>query len=91
MEVELGNRPSYARRNIFKSRELLQQGLWWRVGDGRQVNIWGDRWLTTLTTFSVQSTPKILSRNAKVMELIDPNLKRWNVDLISTVFSTDSS
>jgi hypothetical protein len=91
MEADLGNRPSYAWRSIFNSRELLKQGLWWRVGDGRAINIWGDRWLPTPSTFSVQSSLRCIPVNAKVVELIDLVSKSWKAELISTMFSTDEA
>jgi hypothetical protein len=91
MEADLGTRPSYAWCSIFNSRELLEQGLWWRVGDRREINIWGDRWLPTPSTFSVQSTPRCIPVTSKVMELIDLVSKSWKADMISAMFSTDEA
>jgi len=51
----------------------------------------GDKWLPTPTSFSVQSPQKILSDDAKVAELIDPDLKNWNVGLIKAIFSKDEA
>jgi hypothetical protein len=34
LEAQLGFKPSYAWRSIFNARELLVEGLQWRVGDG---------------------------------------------------------
>lgn len=87
LEAKLGNRPSFAWRSIFNCRELLQQGLWWRGGDGRQIKILGDRWLPSPTSFSVQSPQRVLPGNAKLAELIDPELKNWNTALLNAVFS----
>ena len=41
-KVALG---SYAWRSILKARGLIQRGMLWRVGDGRNINIYADRWL----------------------------------------------
>ncbi|XP_062151891.1 uncharacterized mitochondrial protein AtMg00310-like [Alnus glutinosa] len=91
MEANLGTRPSYAWRSIFNSRELLKQRLWWRVGDRREINIWGDRWLPTPSTFFVQSTPQCIPVTSKAMELIDLVSKSWKAVLISAMFSTDEA
>ncbi|KAG7557763.1 Zinc knuckle CX2CX4HX4C [Arabidopsis suecica] len=45
MEAKLGHRPSHAWRSIHQGTQLLSQGLKWRIGDGRTVNIWSDPWL----------------------------------------------
>jgi hypothetical protein len=57
LEASLGRRPSYAWRSIFSACDLLKQGLVWRVGNGESINIWGDRWLPTPITYTVQSPP----------------------------------
>ncbi|GLT53960.1 hypothetical protein SLA2020_271940 [Shorea laevis] len=45
MSATLGSRPSYAWRSILNSRSLLKEGLAWRVGDGKSIRIWGDKWI----------------------------------------------
>jgi hypothetical protein len=58
-EASLGSWPSFAWRSIFNSRDLLQQGPMWRVGDGSFIKLWGDRWLPTPTMYTVQSPSRI--------------------------------
>jgi hypothetical protein len=82
----LGNRPSYVWRSIWQARELLSQGLIWRVGDGKSIKILEDRWLPTSHTFKVQSCPSSMDSNALVASLIDPLTRNWNSNLINEVF-----
>ena len=53
----------------------LKNSLVWRVGDGRDIRIWGDRLLPTPISFKVQSPRRLLSKDARVAELIDPETK----------------
>jgi hypothetical protein len=76
LEGSLGNKPSFAWRSIFNAIQLLNQGLVWRVGDGRSIKVWGDRWLPTPTTYTVQTLPRSLDASSMVADLIDPALKR---------------
>jgi hypothetical protein len=39
MGYSLGYRPSYAWRNIWNAKSVLQEGMLWRIGDGTQVKI----------------------------------------------------
>lgn len=45
MEAANPNSASYAWRSILGGREVIKQGAIWRIGDGKTVEIWGDRWL----------------------------------------------
>jgi hypothetical protein len=84
--ASLRRKPSFAWRNIFSSNDLTMEGLIWRIGDGSNVHIWGEKWLPTLTTHADQSLPKILPENPKVSDLIDPDTKWWNRSLIQAIF-----
>jgi hypothetical protein len=59
-EAQLGSKPSYA-----WTRELLFEGLLWRVGDGRSIKIWDENWLPTPSTYEIQSIPRGLNENTQ--------------------------
>lgn len=71
--------------------DVLKNGLVWRVGDGRDVCNWGDKWLPTPISFLVQSPIRHLTEDARVMELIDQTTKWWNVCLVHEVFNEDEA
>ena len=73
MTTSIENKPFYAWRSILVGRDLFKEGSFWRIGNGRSVSIWGDKWIPRLTTHSIQSPCANLSKEAKVVELIDEN------------------
>lgn len=87
MQARLGSRPSYAWRNIFQAWEVLEKGLVWRVGNGEQIHIWGDKWLPTPSTFAIQYPIRVFPSSAWLVDLIDRDSGWWNVDLIRTIFN----
>jgi hypothetical protein len=87
----LGNKPSFVWRSIFASKYFLKQGLVWRVGDGKSIQIWQDRWLPTPISFSVQSPQRIIGANSWVEALIDPEVCYWRVTLIQEVFNAEEA
>jgi hypothetical protein len=91
LDTPLGKKPSYAWRSIWNAKALLQEGIVWRVGDGRSIAIWGDRWMLTETTHAVQSPSCILGVTAKVCELIDSTTNWWNIPLVETVFNLEEA
>jgi hypothetical protein len=86
LESPLSRRPSYVWRSIWNAKSLLKEGLVWRVGNGENIKIWGDRWLPSPTTYGIQSPVHILESEARVCDLIDQDLQWWNIPLIRAVF-----
>jgi len=91
LESNLGNRPSFIWRSIFGARELLKEGLIWRVGDGRSIKIWGDRWLPTPVTHAVQTPINSMEDTSMVEKLIDKEQSGWNSTLVRHIFSPDEA
>jgi hypothetical protein len=75
----------------MSSQVLLKEGLIWRIGNGCSVQIWGDRWLPSPTTYAVQSPKKLLPDDAKVCDLIDSETNKWDQSLIQSIFSQEEA
>jgi ribonuclease HI len=91
MDTHLGRKPSYAWRSIWNAKPLLREGLVWRVGDGKSIHIWGDKWLPTKNTHEVQSHIRIVDGGAKVCALIDDDTRWWNIPLVEAIFNVEES
>jgi hypothetical protein len=89
LEAPLGKKPSFAWRSIHGSRNLLKEGLLWRVGNGKTIRIWKDKWLPTPITYRVQSPPNFLPDNATVSNLIDADTKWWKMEWLEMIFSKE--
>lgn len=83
MNVKLGCNPSFIWRSLLCRRDLLDIGLCWRIGDGSSVDIFEDRWISSLGSKLDPQTVS-LPIGTKVSSLI---LNRcWNETLIRSVF-----
>ena len=82
LKANLVSRPSFAWRSILAARDLFKEEILWRIDDGKLVFIWKDRWIPKPITYSVQTLCRILSVDATVNELFDPNTRGWNRDLL---------
>jgi hypothetical protein len=87
LNTPLGRNPSYIWRSIWNARRLIREGMVWRIVNGRTVRIWYDKWAPLPTGGYLQSPESILSRDAKVSELLDYDTNWWNVNLVKEVFS----
>ncbi|XP_059441847.1 uncharacterized mitochondrial protein AtMg00310-like [Corylus avellana] len=89
LEAQMGPKPSFAWRSIQGACKVVSDGLIWRVGDGSNVWIWGDKWLHNPSTYMVKSPPKVLNAEAKVKELIDHEGQGWKLTLLREIFTLE--
>ncbi|KAK3192915.1 hypothetical protein Dsin_024225 [Dipteronia sinensis] len=88
-EARKNSSASYVWSSLIWGRGLLDKGLRWRVGDGKSVKIYGDRWIPRPTEFKILSPPT-LAMNATVDTLFSPS-GGWNIELIHNNFLTDDA
>ncbi|XP_062147743.1 uncharacterized protein LOC133856702 [Alnus glutinosa] len=73
------------------SAKGLLQGLIWRIGEGRSIKIWQDRWLPTPTSYTVQSHHRVIPDSCIVSMLIDHEVCGWNSGLITEIFNPEEA
>ncbi|CAL9232629.1 unnamed protein product [Arabidopsis halleri] len=71
-----GNRVSFGWRSIQQGKELLQQGLRVRIGNGQNTRIWSDPWLPTLPPRPASGP--ILDVNMTVADLWKEGKREWD-------------
>uniref|UniRef100_A0A2N9EC60 Reverse transcriptase domain-containing protein n=1 Tax=Fagus sylvatica TaxID=28930 RepID=A0A2N9EC60_FAGSY len=81
MEANLGTNPSFIWRSLLKGRDTLVKGIKWKVGDGRSINVWRDKWLPVTPGGQQDENSGLLVR-----DLIDEDRNWWNEELIDMVF-----
>ncbi|XP_042969072.1 uncharacterized protein LOC122301754 [Carya illinoinensis] len=86
LDVKLGTKASLIWRSIWGARDLIKEGMRWRVGDGKKIKIWGHKWLSTPTSFSVQSPVSVLSLESNVEELLGERKGEWNEERVKAIF-----
>ena len=80
LNAKLGYRPSFIWRSILWGRQMLHQGLRWRIGNGEQVKIYNCNWIPRPSTFKIVSAPT-LPLEATVFLFINDE-HNWNEALI---------
>jgi hypothetical protein len=60
-------------------------GMIWRVGDGRNLKIWSDPWISREPSRR-PNTPRGGSILTHVDDLIDPRTGSWEMELVCDVF-----
>ncbi|KAL2226733.1 UNVERIFIED_CONTAM: hypothetical protein Sindi_2032000 [Sesamum indicum] len=85
LDANSSNNPSFTWRSMVATKDIIKQGERWRVGTGKEINIWTDPWIPHSYVFKV--TP-ITSTPGKttVDTLIDPTSMQWNRGLVLETF-----
>lgn len=68
---------SYGYKSIQVGKEILQQGLHVKIGDGKNTNVWLDHWIPVILPHKAVHVN--YSRNMRVEELIDKDTFSWNI------------
>ncbi len=86
LEANVLEHSSYTWRNLAQARHIIRLGTHWRTGDGSQVNIWHDNWITVTHPMKVLSPRQILPETARVCDLINHDTMQWRNTLINSIF-----
>ncbi|KAH1122314.1 hypothetical protein J1N35_005474 [Gossypium stocksii] len=81
LSAKIGSYHSLTWRSFCCARDLFDDGLLWRIGNGANVNIWNDPWLPGLGNGRLLVT-NIDIRWSTVDELINMDSGTWKKDMI---------
>ena len=85
--ARLGHNPSYIWRSIFASQVLVRGGQRWRVGNGRNINVWKDPWLRSEENSFISSPIINGLEHLKVEDLLSLDGITWNWQGINELFN----
>lgn len=69
--MKIGQGPSLVWKNIHNALNLLKVGLKWKLGNGKKIKIWGEKWLPNQLIIHSQPPTKNVSQESTVADLID--------------------
>lgn len=82
--AKVGSNPSFIWRSILWGSQVIKKGVRWRIGDGRNVFVYKDNWISRPVTFK-PIPPQNLPAEIVVAELIDAE-NRWRADKLEQHF-----
>ena len=68
------------------AKGVIEKGSWWNIGNGRNVNIWKDRWIPIPESFKVISPRPQDTDREEVSSLLDLERGTWDIDLVRRTF-----
>jgi hypothetical protein len=76
---------SYTWYSIQRASWILKKGGLWNIGNGESTSIWNDCWLPRQQGYKVW-TPKGDATQKWVKDLMIPNTRWWNRQLVNNIF-----
>lgn len=87
LSAKLGSNPSYIWRSILWGRQVLNKGIRWHIGNGKNVLIYKDNRLPRANTFK-PIYPRTLPKDTAVADLMNAE-NQWDIDKLNQHFMNE--
>ena len=84
--AELESCISYVWRSILVAQNIVRKGCKWQVGNGSSIDIWANKWLNGLVTFSMLTRLNTLLDQSLISLLINLETRGWCDQLVRQIF-----
>lgn len=85
LNARLGYSNSFSWRTIWSAKNLVKEGILWRVGNGRAINIWRDPWVGDERGRFITSVES--SDLNVVTDLINAETMEWRYNVLVRYFN----
>ena len=88
--AEKGHKASFLWNSLLQGKKVVDQGTFWRVGNGQRIDVWQDKWVRKHPDFKVE-LPQVQPTPLKVEKLIDTEKREWKADMISQMLNASDA
>ncbi|XP_048622886.1 uncharacterized protein LOC106383217 [Brassica napus] len=81
--------PSYVWTSIYAARKLLLLGIRQKIHSGYEIKVWEDQWIPTIPARPATPVAPVMHPNMRVSDLINQELKEWDVGLLENYVHPD--
>jgi hypothetical protein len=86
LKAKQGQNMSYAWQSILKASWILKKGCAWQVGNGKNINIWEDRWINPQAGSTIWSKKPETTHLQNVSDLINEDTMQWKDQVLNQNF-----
>ncbi|XP_043815337.1 uncharacterized protein LOC122724442 [Manihot esculenta] len=87
LSARLGSNYSFVWKSILSSQQMLQHGVRWRIGDGKQVFVVNCPWIPRDIGFMPLDEAMFVPEAMRVCDLFVEGELRWDVEKLMNIFS----
>lgn len=86
LNAKEGHSPIFTWKSVWAAQDLVKRGIRWKIGDGSKINIWVFPLLKNDNNFFISTKPIAGHEDSKVVDLLIPGTRKWDVDLLRETF-----
>jgi hypothetical protein len=86
LKARIGSNPSYAWRSIWNSKDIVNKGSCWNIGNGQQIKVREDQWLPNLNGHKILYPDTGINNDVCVKDLMHGQALNWNQRIIDREF-----
>lgn len=87
MEAKKKGSPSFIWSSLLETQDIIRKHSRWRVGNGKAIRIWGDKWLPSQVDAEIQTPPFPYLEEAPVSSLMKTGKNEWDDDIVREIFN----
>ena len=80
----------YLWHNFLRGKALIQEGSIWRIGDGRRIDVWKDKWVQSLPSYCPRFEGIQQLTPMKVDKLLVDGRRAWNEQMVREMFEPEA-
>ena len=88
-EASVTHNMSYLWRSLLKGKDIVHEGSIWRIGDGRSINVWKDKWVNSLPSHCPSFDGMQQPTSMKVDLLLVDGERAWNEQVLRELFQPE--
>ena len=90
-QAQKGSKASYLWASLLEGKRVVEQGANWRVGDGKSINVWNDRWIKKPPDFKVHKPDQVQPTPMHVERLFQNGKMEWNKEVIRELMGEEET
>ena len=85
------NKSSFLWRSLLKGRDIVERGILWGVGDGKNINILGNKWIPSFPNRHPSLSGIHQPTPMKVRSFIDAERREWTEVMVNEMFQDEEA
>lgn len=86
LTAEVRSNASFVWRSLVWSRRVIEKGMFWKVGDGRNISVFDDKWVAGIEGSIRNFGDEVSGEGLKVVDLLGHD-GGWDVEKVEEMFS----
>lgn len=85
LEANVGHNPSFIWRSLMAGKGVVADGVRWKVGSGKDINVLEQSWLSEENPYITSVSPSLV--NCKICSIMTMDQSGWDEEILRDLFN----